>query len=215
MPRKPKAAPAAVAVKPPIAGELLDQLVKGPMTQDALEVVMRGFKKSLVERALASEMSHHLGYRADEVKPISSTNYRNGKTGKTVLTGEVSTRIEVPRDRQGLCEPQLIGKHERRFTSFDDKIIAMYACAMTVREIQEFLNEMYAVEVSPDLISCVTEAVMTQIVSWQTRALEQMYPVVLFDARQNQARWGCAQQGRLPRLRHAARWQQGHSGHLD
>lgn len=182
MPRKPKAAPAAVAAMPPIASELLDQLVKGPMTQESLEVVMRGFKKALMERALGAEMSHHLGYKVDEPKPLSKTNHRNGKSSKTVLTGEESIRIEVPRDREGSFEPQLIGKHERRFTGFDDKILAMYGRGMTVREIQGFLNEMYAVDVSADLISSVTDAVMTEIVTWQTRALEQMYPVVFFDA---------------------------------
>jgi putative transposase len=88
----------------------------------------------------------------------------------------------VPRDRHGSFEPQLIGKHERRFTGFDDKIVAMYARGMTVREIQAFLVEMYAVEVSPDFISSVTDAVMAEVTAWQSRPLEAMYPVVFFDA---------------------------------
>ena len=182
MPRKVKVAAAATAVLPRISSELLDQIVTGPMTQQGIEEVMRGLKKALIERALGAEMSHHLGYACGGIKPVDATNQRNGTSGKTVLTGEESLRIEIPRDRSGLFEPQLIGKHERRFTGFDDKIIAMYARGMTVREIQGFLAEMYAVDVSPDLISSVTDAVMGEVGLWQSRPLEQMYPVVFFDA---------------------------------
>ena len=107
---------------------------------------------------------------------------RNGSSAKTVLTDSGSVRIEVPREREGTFEPQLIGKHERRLTGFDDKIIALYARGMTVREIQGFLAEMYAVDVSPDLISSVTDAVLSEVSSWQARPLEAMYPVVFFDA---------------------------------
>ena len=152
------------------------------MTPGAIEDVMRGFKKALIERALGAEMSHHLGYPPGAAKPSDATNHRNGNSGKTVLTGDAALRIEVPRDREGSFEPQLIGKHERRFTGFDDKIIAMYARGMTVREIQGFLAEMYAVDVSPDLISSVTDAVMVEVTAWQSRPLEAMYPVVFFDA---------------------------------
>ena len=155
MSRKTKNATAA-ATLPQIPAELLDQLVTGPMTPGAIEDVMRGFKKALIERALGAEMSHHLGYSPGAAKPSEATNHRNGKSGKTVLTGDAALRIEVPRDREGSFEPQLIGKHERRFTGFDDKIIAMYARGMTVREIQGFLSEMYTVDVSPELISSVT-----------------------------------------------------------
>ena len=152
------------------------------MTPGAIEDVMRGFKKALIERALGAEMSHHLGYSPGAAKPSEVTNHRNGHSGKTVLTGDAALRIDVPRDREGSFEPQLIGKHARRFTGFDDKIIAMYARGMTVREIQGFLAEMYAVDVSPDLISSVTDAVMTEVTAWQSRPLEAMYPVVFFDA---------------------------------
>ena len=182
MPMKVKTAAAAKAALPRISDELLDQLVTGPMTQQGIEEVMRGFKKALIERALGAEMSHHLGYASGGIKPIDATNQRNGRSAKTVLTGEESLRIDIPRDRSGSFEPQLIGKHERRFTGFDDKIIAMYARGMTVREIQGFLAEMYAVDVSPDLISSVTDAVISEVGAWQTRPLEQMYPVVFFDA---------------------------------
>ena len=182
MPMRVKAAAAAKAALPRFPAELLDQLVTGPMTQEGIEEVMRGFKKALIERALGAEMSHHLGYSPGADKPAQSTNQRNGKSGKTILTGEEALRIDIPRDRSGSFEPQLIGKHERRFTGFDDKIIAMYARGMTVREIQGFLAEMYAVDVSPDLISSVTDAVISEVGAWQARPLEQMYPVVFFDA---------------------------------
>ena len=106
----------------------------------------------------------------------------NGTSGKTVLTDDGPLPIEIPRDRAGTFEPQLIGKHERRFTGFDDKSVALYARGLTVREIQAFLLEMYAVDVSPDLISTVTDAVVAEVTAWQTRPLEALYPVVFFDA---------------------------------
>ncbi len=173
---------AQAAVLPKIPPELLDQLVQGPMTAEAVEDASRAFKKALIERALGAEMNHHLGYRIGADKPQEVTNHRNGKSAKTVLTDGGPVRIEVPRDRAGEFEPKLIGKHERRFTGFDDKIIAMYARGMTVREIQAFLAEMYATEVAPDFISGVTDAVLSEITAWQARPLEPMYPVIFFDA---------------------------------
>ena len=175
-------AAAQAAVLPKIPPELLDQLVKGPMTAEAVEDASRAFKKALIERALGAEMSHHLGYPAGADKPEAATNHRNGKSGKTVFTDDGPVRIEVPRDRAGEFEPKLIGKHERRFTGFDDKIIAMYARGMTVREIQGFLSEMYGTDVTPDFISGVTDAVLAEVTAWQSRPLEPMYPVVFFDA---------------------------------
>jgi putative transposase len=143
---------------------------------------MRQFKKAIIERALGAEMTHHLGYESGAEKPEGVANHRNGSSGKTVLTDDGPLRIDVPRDRKGAFEPQLIGKHERRFTGFDYKIISMYARGMTVREVQAHLREMYAVDVSPDLISSVTDAVMAEVSAWQSRPLEPMYPVVFFDA---------------------------------
>jgi putative transposase len=99
-----------------------------------------------------------------------------------VITDDGPLRIEVPRDRDGAFEPQIIGKHERRFTGFDQKIVAMYARGMTVREIQGYLAEMYGTDVSPDFISKVTDEVMSEVTAWQSRPLEPMYPVVFFDA---------------------------------
>ena len=184
--RKPRkttlAAQAAAAVMPPIPPELIDRLVQGPMSAEAVNAASMAFKKALIERALGAEMSHHLGYPPGSDKPEALTNHRNGKSAKTVLTDDGPVRIEVPRDREGQFEPRLIGKHERHFTGFDDKIIAMYARGMTVREIQAFLREMYATEVTPEFISTVTDAVLAEITAWQSRPLEPMYPVVFFDA---------------------------------
>jgi putative transposase len=130
----------------------------------------------------SAEMSHHLGYPPGAAKPEEAGNHRNGRSAKTVLTEDGPLRIEVLRDRAGSFEPILIPKHERRFTGFDDKIIAMYARGMTVREIQAFLAEQYATEVSPEFISSVTDEVMAEVTAWQGRPLEPMYPVVFFDA---------------------------------
>jgi transposase-like protein len=154
----------------------------GPLTAAAVDVAMRRFKKALLERALGGELTHHLGYPPGGTKPATTSNHRNGSTGKTVLTDDGALDLAIPRDREGTFESQLIPKHARRFTGFDDKILALYARGMTVREIQAFLAEMYAVEVSPDLISTVTDAVHAEVTVWQQRALEPMYPVVFFDA---------------------------------
>ena len=178
MPSKKKT-PSAL---PSIPKELIDQIVDGPMTAEAVNAASIAFKKALIERALGAELSHHLGYAPGAAKPEGTDNHRNGVSSKTVLTGEGPLRIDVPRDRQGRFEPLLIPKHERRFTGFDDKIIALYARGMTVREIQGFLLEQYGTDVSPEFISSVTDAVMDEVLAWQSRPLEPMYPVVFFDA---------------------------------
>ncbi|SDH04366.1 IS256 family transposase [Propionivibrio dicarboxylicus] len=167
---------------PTIPKELIDQIADGPMTAEAVNAASMAFKKALIERALSAELSHHLGYAPGAGKPEGSGNHRNGVSSKTVLTEDGPLRIDVPRDRQGGFEPLLIPKHERRFTGFDDKIVAMYARGMTVREIQGFLAEQYGTEVSPEFISSVTDAVMDEVTAWQSRPLEPMYPVVFFDA---------------------------------
>src|SRR6185295_10187910 len=170
---KTKMKNAAIAAKtaalPKIPKELIEQFVKGPMTAESVNAASMAFKKALIERALGAELGHHLG-QADE-----PGNHRNGVSAKTVVTDEGPVRIDVPRDRQGSFEPLLIAKHERRFTGFDDKIVAMYARGMTMREIQAFLQEQYGVEVSPELISTVTDAVMSEVTAWQARPLEPMY----------------------------------------
>ena len=179
MPHKTKHPP---KIFPTIPTELIDQFVKGPMTAEAVQDAATAFKKALIERALGAELGHHLGYPAGQDRPENATNQRNGKSGKTVLTGDGPLRLDIPRDREGSFAPILIPKHERRFTGFDDKIIAMYARGMTVREIQAFLSEQYGTEVSPEFISSVTDAVMEEVGIWQSRPLEPMYPVIFFDA---------------------------------
>src|SRR5882672_10082481 len=144
MPRKPKSS-TSEAPRAPIPAEVLDQLVgQGPLTPEELTAVVRRFKKAIIERALGGELTHHLGYAVGAAKPEATTNHRNGTSGKTVLTDDGPLSLAVPRDREGTFEPRLIAKHERRFTGFDEKILALYARGMTVREIQGFLAEMYA-----------------------------------------------------------------------
>jgi putative transposase len=179
MPRKPKV---PLANLPTIPAELLELFGNDPMAAETIETASLAFKKALIERVLAGELNHHLGYLPGGVKPVAVTNQRNGTGAKTVLTGDGAIRIDVPRDRDGSFQPLLIPKHERRFTGFDDKIIALCARGMSVREIQGFLREQYGTEVSPDFISSVTSEVMEEIQAWQSRLLEPMYPVVFFDA---------------------------------
>ena len=184
MPSKKTPAAAGMTALPSIPNELIEQLTGGatPMTADQINATTMALKKALIERALGAELSHHLGYALGSTRPEEAANQRNGKSAKTVLTEDGPLRIEVPRDRAGSFEPILIPKHERRFTGFDDKIVAMYARGMTVREIQGFLAEQYGTEVSPEFISSVTDAVMAEVTAWQGRPLEPMYPVVFFDA---------------------------------
>jgi transposase-like protein len=182
MPRKRKSLTPDTPLTP-VPSEILDQFVgPGPLSVEELDAAVRRFKKAIVERALGGELTHHLGYPPGGAKPEDVANHRNGTSPKTVLTDDGPLAIEVPRDRHGTFEPRLIPKHARRFAGFDDKILALYARGMTVREIQAFLAEMYTVEVSPDLISSVTDSVVAEATAWQQRPLEPMYPVVFFDA---------------------------------
>jgi len=182
MPGKHRKRPKGPALEP-VPSEILDHFVgQGPITAEELEATVRRFKKAVIERALGGELTHHLGYPPCGTKPEDTTNHRNGTSEKTVLTDDGPLAIAVPRDRESTFEPRLVAKHERRFTGFDDKIIALYARGLTVREIQAFLAEMYATEVSADFISTVTDAVTAEIAAWQARPLERVYPVIFFDA---------------------------------
>jgi transposase-like protein len=171
-----------VAKLPSVPKELVAHFLTGPMTGEAIETAGVAFKKALIEAALAAELDHHLGYASGADRPENATNQRNGSTSKTVLTGDGQVRIETPRDRDGSFDPVLVRKHARRFTGFDDKIVALYARGLTVREIQGFLLETYGTEVSPDLISTVTDGVLAEVTAWQNRPLEPVYAVVFFDA---------------------------------
>jgi putative transposase len=171
-----------VAKLPSIPKELVNLFLTGPMTGEAINDAGIAFKKALIEASLNAELSHHLGYAPGTDKPDQTTNHRNGSTAKTVLTGDGKVLIETPRDREGSFEPLLLPKHARRFTAFDDSIVALYARGLTVREIQGYLIETYGTEVSPQLISTVTDGVLSEVTTWQSRPLEAVYPVVFFDA---------------------------------
>jgi putative transposase len=175
--------------KPKIDSAIIDELMKDyqrPEDMTGPGGILEQLTKRVYERILGAEMTHYLGYekgqapaRNEDQKP---KNHRNGTSKKTLLSEDGKLEIEVPRDRTGEFDPQFIRKGQRRFGGFDQKIIAMYAQGMTVREIQRFLEEQYKVEVSADLISTVTDSVLEDVLEWQNRPLEPMYPVVFFDA---------------------------------
>src|ERR671939_193670 len=152
---------------PTILDEVLDQLLAGSDPRAAL-----------AERVLNAEIDHHLAGG----EPDGRTNSRNGYGAKSVLTGTGKLDLQVPRDRLATFDPQLIAKYQRRFPGFDDKIVSMYARGMSTREIQGHLRELYGIEVSPDLVSAVTEAVLDEVAEWQERPLEPLYPLIFFDA---------------------------------
>ena len=170
---------------PDLPDELIDELLAGARTPEEItgpEGLLQRLTKRLVERAMAAELTEHLGYEYGEAPPGGAGNARNGFTEKTVHTGHGSVRIEQPRDRKGSFEPQIVPKHRRRFEGFDDKIIAMYGRGMSVRDIQAHLAELYGVEVGHDLISRVTDAVLDDVREWQARPLEDVYPILFLDA---------------------------------
>jgi putative transposase len=168
-----------------IRPELVDELLKGYEKPEDLigeSGLLKQLTKALLERALNAELTNHLGYEKHDRQGYNSGNSRNGKTGKTV-TGEFGEiEVETPRDRNGTFEPQILTKHQTRFEGFDDKILSMYARGMSTRDIQGHLKEMYGVEVSPSLISDVTDAVVDEAKAWQNRPLEPIYGVVYLDA---------------------------------
>lgn len=176
--KKPKKQKAA----PPFPVELIDQLLASVQNKDAESILGESglagqLKKMLAERMLAAELTHHLASEEETTR-----NHRNGTTPKKVLAPGGELQLDVPRDRLSSFEPKLVAKHQRRMPGFDDHVISMYARGMTVREIQGYLLELYGTEVSPDLISTITDEVMEEVAAWQARALEVMYPIVYFDA---------------------------------
>jgi len=167
--------------KPPVVpDDLLDQFLAGSDPQAALADggLLDGLKKALAERVLNAELDHHL----ETGEPDGRPNGLNGYGAKTVLTGTGKLDLQVPRDRLSTFDPQLIAKYQRRFPGFDDKIVSMYARGMSTREIQGHLRELYGIEVSPDLVSAVTDAVLDELAEWQNRPLEALYPLVFLDA---------------------------------
>jgi putative transposase len=162
----------------------LDELVTGKSPEEIVGPggVLKQLTKALLERAMGAELSNHLGYEKHDSAGRGSGNNRNGKSRKTVQGDFGAVEIEVPRDRNGSFEPKILPKHERRLQGFDDKILSMYARGMTTRDIQAHLEEIYGVEVSPSLISEVTDAVVDEVRAWQHRPLDPIYMIVYLDA---------------------------------
>ena len=171
----------------PITPELLDELLKDYQSPEDMfghDGLLQQLTKAVVERALQGELTHHLGYEKHSPEGNNSGNSRNGKSKKTIRGKRGQLEIDVPRDRNAKFEPQLIKRGQTRFDGFDDKIISMYARGMTCREIQSHLQEIYSVEVSPDLISTVTDGVIDEVRAWQSRPLDAVYPILYLDALQ-------------------------------
>lgn len=165
--------------------ELLDELMKNYKKPEDLigeNGLLKQLTKALVERAMKAEMTAHLGYEKNDPAGKNTGNSRNGNTKKTIKGEFGNLDITVPRDRNSTFEPVIIPKGETRFTGFDDKVISMYARGMTTRDIQGHLQDMYGVEVSPTLISQVTDAITEEITLWQNRTLEEVYPIMYLDA---------------------------------
>ena len=176
----------------------LDELLTGKSTEEIVgpEGLLKQLTKALIERAMNAELNHHLSYEKHAPEGRGSGNNRNGTSRKKVQGDFGAVEIEVPRDRNGTFEPKIIPKHERRFTGFDEKILSMYARGMSTRDIQGHLEEMYEVEVSPALISQVTDAVLDEVRAWQNRPLDPIYLIVYRDAL-------------LVKMRHEGGWRTG------
>src|SRR5205085_10129641 len=162
----------------------LDELLTGKTTEEIVGPggLLKQLTKALIERAMNAEMSHHLGYEKHAPEGRGSGNNRNGRSRKKVQGDFGAVELEVPRDRNGTFEPKIIPKHLTRFDGFDEKILSMYARGMSTRDIQGHLEEIYGVEVSPALISNVTDAVVEEVKIWQSRPLDAVYPIVYLDA---------------------------------
>jgi len=176
-----------------IDDELIDNLLKGYKKPEDLigeNGLLKQLTKRLLERAMAAELTEHVGYEVHDAEGRNSGNSRNGTSAKTVKGTFGTLPIEVPRDRNGTFEPQIVGKHQRRFTGFDENIISLYARGLSTREIQQHLEEIYQVEVSPGLISSVTDEVIDEVKAWQNRQLDAVYPIVYLDALQFKVRDG-------------------------
>jgi putative transposase len=168
-----------------ITNAVLDELLKDYQTPDDLSGqhgILKRLTKALIERAMQAEMTHHLGYEKHDAAGDHSGNSHNGTSGKTISGEFGKLAIDVPRDRKSTFDPLIVRKGQRRWTGFDDKIIAMYALGMTTRQMEEHLKDLYGVDVSPSLISQVTDAVMDEVRAWQMRTLDRVYPIVYLDA---------------------------------
>ena len=159
--------------------ETIADIVQYCTNEQDLINVFRDLKKATIERVLEGELGHHLGYLKSERS--GNSNSRNGFSHKTITCDQGTLAIDTPRDRDSSFEPQLIQKGQRQFKGFDDKIISMYARGMSMRDIQSHIEEMYAVEVSHDFISSVTDKVLDEVQAWQNRPLDSIYPIIYLD----------------------------------
>lgn len=176
MPRRKRDLPAG------LTEETLDALVAGVRTQAEFDVMFRGLKQAITERILRAELTEHLGYPEGDARPADTTNARNGTTPKTLLTESGALPLEIPRDRESSFAPRFVPKGVRRLPGFDQKVLSLYARGLTVRELQAHLEECYAVPVSADMITAVTDEVRQEVEAWQQRPLESVYVAVAFDA---------------------------------
>src|SRR5262245_27620152 len=167
-----------------INDEMLDSLIGTAKTQDDLfgpGGIIKELSKRLMERMLEAEMTHHLGYKKHAPQGDNSGNSRNGKTKKTVKTGNGDIPIEVPRDRNGEFEPILVEKRQTRLNTLNNQVLSLYSRGMTVRDIQAHVSELYGTEISRDLITSMTDAVLEDVTEWRNRPLEALYPIVFVD----------------------------------
>ena len=168
-----------------INSDLIDELLKDYKKPEDIigdNGLLKQLTKAILERALESELTQELGYEKHSRPFKLSVNARNGTSSKTLKTDHGNLELSIPRDRNSEFEPQIVKKGQRRFTGFDDKIVSMYARGMTTRDIQGHLEEIYGVEVSPELISSVTDGILSEVKEWQNRPLDEVYPIVFFDA---------------------------------
>ena len=193
--------------------KLIDNLLKDYKNPEDLigeNGLLKQLTKQLLERAMAAELTDHVGYEKHDPAGHKSGNSRNGSSAKTMKGSFGRLPLEVPRDRNGTFEPQIIEKYQTHFTGFDANIISLYARGLSTREIQQHLEEIYHVEVSPTLISNVTDAVIEEVKTWQNRQLEAVYPMIYLDAIQSKYGWGtCAEQSDLSGDRHYRRGPEG------
>jgi putative transposase len=202
--------------RPLVDEQLADQLL-GRAQAEGVELLgpdglLSQVTRAVLERALAEEMTGHLGYEKHDPAGRGSGNSRNGSTAKTVLTEVGAVDLAVPRDRNGSFEPQIVRKGQTRLDGFNEKIIALYARGMTTRDIRAHLREMYDVDVSPDLISRVTDGVLEELAEWQSRPLDGVYPVVFTGADGQDPRRGGVEPAGLPGHRHRLRRRQAGAG---
>jgi putative transposase len=173
-----------MTVENPVSDEIIDELLGSTKSAEDLfgkDGLLKNLTKRLMERLLEAEMTNHLGYMKHAAEGNNTGNSRNGKTKKTVKTGNGNVEIAVPRDRESEFSPLLIGKRQSRLAGLDDNILSLYSKGMTVRDIQDHLQELYGTEISRDLISTITDAVLEDVKAWRSRPLDDTYPIVFID----------------------------------